>query len=54
MREWNAKQSGTELSHQELNANQACALAFVVSDKVHVVTIIPSDLSSVILIDINL
>ena len=46
---------GTELSNEELNAKQACMFAFVVSNKVHIVTIITSDVSSVIiLIDISL
>ena len=51
----NARLFGTELSYQELNAKQACALACIVSDKVHIATIIASDLSSIIiLIDIYL
>ena len=55
MRELNAKQLGTEPSHQELKAKLACVLAFIVSNKVCIVTIIAPDLSSVIiLIDINL
>ena len=54
MRELNAKQLGTELSHQELNVKQVCAFAFIVSNKVQIVTIIASDLSGVIiLIDIK-
>ena len=53
--ELNTKQLGTELNHQELNAKQACILAFVVSDKVCIVTIIAFDLSDVIiLVNINL
>ena len=40
---------------RELNAKQACMLAFIVSDKVQIVTINVSDVSSVtILMDINL
>ena len=55
MRELNAKQLGTKLSHQESNVKQACVLAFIVSDNVCIVTVITSDLSAVIiLIDINL
>ena len=51
----NTRQSGTDLSHQELNAKQACPLAFIVSNKVHIVTMIASDLNCVIiLININL
>ena len=49
------KPSGFELSHQESNAKQMCMFAFIVSDKVHIVIIIASDVSSVIiLIDINI
>ena len=51
----NARQLGSKLSHQELNAKQACTFAFIVSDKVHFVTMTASDLSGVIiLIDVNL
>ena len=39
----------------ELNVKQACMAAFVVFDKVHIVTIITSDISGVIiLMDITL
>ena len=44
-----------ELNPRELNAKQVCTLAFIASDKVHIVTIITSDISGdIILIDINL
>ena len=40
---------------RELNAKQGYMIAYTVSDKVHIVTITASDISSVIiLIDINL
>ena len=43
-----------ELNVMELNAKQACTLVFIVFDKVCIVTIIASDISSVIiLININ-
>ena len=43
-----------ELNMRELNGKQACKLAFIVSNKVHIVTIITSDISDVIiLININ-
>ena len=38
---------------RELNAQQVCMLAFIVSNKVCIVTIIASDISSVILINIT-
>ena len=38
---------------RELNVKQVCMLAFIVSDKVHIVKIIASDISSVILINIT-
>ena len=61
----NARQLGTKLSHQESkgieqngmesNVKQVCTHAFIVSDKVHIVTIITSHLSGVnILIGIDL
>ena len=40
---------------RELNTKQTCVLAFIVYDKVHIVTIITSDVSDLtIRIDINL
>ena len=55
MKELNTKQLVTEISHQELNTKQASMFAFKISDTVHVVTIIASDLSdAIILIDNNL
>ena len=56
--ELNSKQDSQTLQvlyPRELNAKQACMLAFMTFDKVSLVTIITSDISSVIiLIDINL
>ena len=46
---------GNQMLVREINAKQACTLAFTVSDKVHIVIIIATDLSGVaFLIDINL
>ena len=44
-----------ELNPRELNAKEVCMLPFIVSNKVHIVTINASDISSVVIfIDINL
>ena len=40
---------------RELNTKQVCVLAFIVSDKVYIITIITSDISGIIIvININL